>query len=108
MTLGAIQNIHSAHTRTSIEFKKIGKGNELQRFEVTKVDDDGILADMWDYVIVSWTGFTDEREENVPCTKEMKAELMRGCPEFYKFVDVKQAELSADLEAYLEEREKNS
>lgn len=60
-----------------------------QRFEVQDINDDLFSELLWDYSIVDWSGLVDDNGNQIECTTENKAFLMRNHIGFARFVGEK-------------------
>lgn len=92
---------------TRVEYKKTSKRGDLQRFEVTDVDDRRFKEMLWDHVIMDWEGFVDKAKSPIPCTTENKIKFMSGWPKFYQFVDDCLEKLTPDVAKIVEDEAKN-
>jgi len=102
-----LDDIRKKATQTKVEYKKQGKIGRLQRIEYIDLDEDKMQELLWDYIIVDWKGFDDEKGKAIKCTVKNKVKFMRTWPEFYDFVDNAADVSTADVEQKAEEVEKN-
>ena len=101
-----LSEINKKHIKKRVEYKKIGRTNELQRFEVTDPDDDSAREAIWDYVIQDWEGF-ETLDGELECTTENKILLMNKSAKFYEFIDKCIQRLTLDVNKEVEASEKN-
>lgn len=109
-TNDVLQSLREKYLEKKVEYKKKSKYGEMQRIEFTEWIDGGekkMKADLNDYVIEDWDGFTSPDKKKLPCTKKNKVALMNGSPAFAEFVDVCLEQITSDQEADKESLEKN-
>lgn len=80
------------------------------RYVDTAIDQEKKDRMFWETIIVEWDGHVDAKGKAIPCTKDMKIQLMEQCPKFAAKVNkafVKLAEMAEAEEAAAEEAAKN-
>jgi hypothetical protein len=79
-----------AQTRKKVsEFAHNPKTRAMERvvyFEQTPAQEKKENELIWDHAIVAWEGILDKEGNEIPCTPENKAKIMRASPEFARFV----------------------
>jgi len=78
------------------------------RYVDTVIDQEKKDRMFWDTIIVEWDGHVDAKGKPIPCTKEMKIQLMEQCPEFSAKVNEFFVKLAEGSKAATEEAAKNS
>lgn len=96
-----IDEIEKVCTKKKVVFKK------GQRHEVIVENKELRTKMLWDYVICEWSGLFDSEGRAIECTKENKELLMQSSVKFSAFIGNCVEQLSADVELYEEELEKN-
>ena len=108
--VSVMQSIREKFVKHQVEYKKKTKYGEQQRIEYDEIkpaDLKKIRAEIYDYTIQDWEGFTDPKGKALPCTRKTKVALMDGSPQFSTFVEESTAQLDKDIEAEKETTEKN-
>jgi len=105
-----LQTLRDKYVEKKVEYHKKAKFGEHQRIEYTEFIKGGekkMKADLQDYIICDWKGFTDPAGKQISCTKKNKVALMNGSPQFAEFVDDCVDVLTRDVASDNEESEKN-
>ncbi|MDD5353028.1 MAG: hypothetical protein PHS93_07715 [Candidatus Omnitrophica bacterium] len=87
--------------------KKKAEYKNNQRFAFDEIDEERQTEMTWDKTILSWEGLYSKDKKEIPCTKEMKINLMRKSPEFARMVRGFLETLTAAETAQAEIEEKN-
>ena len=105
-----LQSLRDKYVEKKVEYHKKAKFGDLQRIEFTEFIAGGeskLKADLHDYIIEDWEGFTSPDKKKIPCNKKSKIALMNGSPPFAEFVDRCIDQITKDQEADKETLEKN-
>jgi len=71
--------LRERYTTEKVETVFVQGRRETQR--TTQVDNDGLNEALIDYIVKDWKGVVDEKERELPCTRENKLALVkRGYP----------------------------
>lgn len=105
--LGALKKINKKTASKKTEYKKLGRGNNYQRFEYDDPDEEKREELIWDYCIVDWKDIFDADGTKLECTTENKVRLMNGSIVFALFVADSLELLTASQTEKQEDEEKN-
>lgn len=96
-----LEKIRKKTTKKKVEFRR------GQRFEVEETNDAKHSELLWDYVIHDWKGLEDENGDEIPCTTENKAMLMKKSVKFSGFIGNCVEQLNDDYDEHIGDLEKN-